>query len=188
MTELLIVDDEPNVVNALRRMCLNAAAPPALPDLHVTTFTSPLQALAFVRNHPVDIVISDFRMPEMDGATLLTRVKNLQPDTARIILSACADMEGIARAINDAGIFRFVTKPWSDPDLKAMIAQVIEHRALMLENHRLADEVRQQGGVIARQKHELARLEAESPGITRVRWSDDGGVLLEGVGVGEDED
>ena len=179
MIEMLIVDDEPNVLSALRRMCLNRAATPPLPDLHLSTFTSPTQALAFVRNHPVDLVISDFRMPEMDGATLLTRIKSLQPDTARVILSACADMEGIARAINDAGIFRFVSKPWSDPELRTIICQIIEHRSLLLENRRLADEVRQQSSVIDRQRHELARLEDETPGITRVRWSDDGGVLLE---------
>ena len=179
MVEMLIVDDEPNVLNALRRMCLNPAAAPALPELHVTTLASPAQALAYVRNNTVDIVISDYRMPEMDGATLLTRIKALQPDSASIILSACADMDGVARAINDAGIFRFVSKPWSDSDLRATIAQVIAHRALLLENRRLADEVREQQGVIARQQHELARLETECPGITHVRWSEDGGVLLE---------
>ncbi len=179
MTELMIVDDEPNVLNALRRMCLNRALTPALPELHITTFASPQQALAHARNQRVDVVISDYRMPEMDGATLLTRIKNLQPDSGRIVLSACADMDGIARAINDAGIFRFVSKPWSDSDLRATIGQLIEHRALLLENRRLADEVRAQQDLIARQKHELARLEAECPGITHVRWSEDGGVLLE---------
>ncbi len=179
MTNVLIVDDELNVLNALRRMLLNPAGAPALPDLQLTTFASPQQALAHVRNQHIDLVVSDFRMPEMDGATLLTRIRVLQPDAASIILSACADMDGIARAINDGGIFRFVTKPWSDSDLRATIAQVLEHRALMLENRGLADEVRAQGGVIARQAHELARLEVECPGITHVRWSEDGGVLLE---------
>jgi response regulator RpfG family c-di-GMP phosphodiesterase len=111
--------------------------------------------------------------------SFLTRVKELQPDTARIILSACTDMEGIVRAINEAGIFRFVSKPWSDAELKAIVLQVLAHRELLLENRRLADEVRCQRGVISKQQLELERLEAESPGITRVRWSEDGGVLLE---------
>ncbi len=179
MTELVIVDDEPNVLSALRRLFLNPAGTPALPGLRVTTFSSPRAALAHARNHSIDVVISDYRMPEMDGATLLTRIKDLQPDTGRIILSACADMDGISRAINAAGIFRFVSKPWSDSDLRAALAQLVEHRALLLESRRLADEVRAQQGVITRQKHELARLEAECPGITHVRWSEDGGVLLE---------
>lgn len=179
MASLLIVDDEPNVLNALRRMCMNRAAMPAIPDPHVATFTSPHDALDHLRAHPVDIVISDYRMPEMDGATFLTMAKRLQPDAARMVLSAFTDLDGIVRAINDAGIFRFVAKPWTDADLRASIVQVLEHRHLLLENRRLADEVRKQSGIISRQQLELERLEAETPGITRVRWSEDGGVLLE---------
>ena len=179
MANLLIVDDEPNVLNALRRMCQNNAILPAIPDLSVTIFTSPVQALDYVSLHKVDLVLSDYRMPEMDGAVFLTRVREVQPDAARIILSACTDMDGIIRAINHAGIFRFVSKPWSDHDLKAAIIEVLAHRSLLLENRRLADEVRSQRGVISRQQLELERLEAESPGITRVHWSEDGGVLLQ---------
>jgi len=179
MASLLIVDDEPNVLNALRRMCQNRAALPVIPDPSVTTFTSPEAAIDYIRDHRVDLVISDYRMPEMDGATFLTRVKSLQPDAARIILSACADMDGIARAINEAGIFRYVTKPWSDHELKAAIVDVLAFRNLQLENRRLANEVRHHRGVISRQQLELEKLEQESPGITRVRWSEDGGVMLQ---------
>jgi response regulator RpfG family c-di-GMP phosphodiesterase len=95
------------------------------------------------------------------------------------MLSAFTDLDGIVRAINDAGIFRFVAKPWTDTDLRASIIQVLQHRHLMLENRRLADHVRSQDCVISRQQLELERLEAETPGITRVHWSDDGGVMLE---------
>jgi len=179
MAELLIVDDEPSVVSALRRMCLDPMITPAIPDAHVTTFTSPVEAIEYVRDHGIDLVISDFRMPEMDGATFLTQVKELQPDTARMILSAYTDMEGIVRAINDAGIFRFVSKPWSNAELRASIVQILQHRGLMLENQLLANEVRVQRGIISHQQAELERLEAETPGITRVRWTKDGGVLLE---------
>ncbi|CAG1009164.1 Hydrogenase transcriptional regulatory protein hupR1 [Burkholderiales bacterium] len=179
MSRILLVDDEPNVLSALRRMCMNASAPPALDDPQVTVFTSPVGALDYLRDHPVELVISDYRMPGMDGATFLARVKALRPDTARIILSACTDMDGIVRAINEAGIFRFVNKPWSDAELKSTIADVLAHRALLAENRRLADEVRAQRSVILRQQLELERLEAETPGITQVRWSEDGGVLIE---------
>ena len=179
MAQILIVDDEPGVLNALRRMCLNPLIAPTIADAHVTTFTSPRQAIEYMRDQPVDLVISDYRMPEMDGASFLTRAKELQPDNARMILSAYTDMEGIVRAINDAGIFRFVSKPWSDVDLRVSIVQALEHRALLLENRRLANELRVQRGIISRQQAEFDRLEAESPGITRVRWTEDGGVLLD---------
>jgi response regulator RpfG family c-di-GMP phosphodiesterase len=88
-------------------------------------------------------------------------------------------MDGIIRAINHAGIFRFVSKPWSDHDLKTAILEVLAHRKLLIENRRLADEVRSQRGVISRQQLELERLEMESPGITQVHWTDDGGVMLQ---------
>ena len=179
MSSLLIVDDEPNVLSALRRLCQNAAILPAIPDPAIVVFTSPAEALDHVDNNPVDLVISDYRMPDMDGATFLARVRERQPDTARIIMSACSDIDGIVRAVNHAGIFRFVSKPWSDPDLKAAILEVLAHRSLLLENRRLADEVRGQRDLITRQKLELERLERESPGITKVRWTEDGGVLLE---------
>jgi response regulator RpfG family c-di-GMP phosphodiesterase len=179
MPSLLIVDDEPNVLSALRRLCQNAAILPAIAEPAIVTFTSPLDALKHVREHAVDLVISDYRMPDMDGATFLGCVKDCQPDAARIIMSACSDIEGIIRAINHAGVFRFVSKPWTDPDLKAAILEVLEHRALLLENRRLADELRAQRNVITRQQLELERLERETPGITKVRWTEDGGVLLE---------
>lgn len=179
MAKILIVDDEPNVLSALRRMCLNHDAAPAIPDANVVTFTSPVLALEYLREHPVDLIISDFRMPEMDGAAFLTQARKLQPNSARIIISAHADIEGITRAINDAGIFQFVGKPWSDHELKTAIVQVLAYRALLVENHQFANEVRRQRGIITEQQAELDRLEVETPGITRVRWSDDGGVLLE---------
>jgi len=179
MSALLIVDDEPNVLNALRRLCQNASILPAIQDPVITTFTSPVEALKYIGAHPVDLVISDYRMPDMDGAAFLAHVRERQPDAARIIMSACSDIDGIVRAVNHAGIFRFVSKPWSDPDLKAAILEVLAHRALLLENRRLADEVRAQRGVITRQQLELERLERETPGITKVRWTEDGGVLLE---------
>ena len=179
MTALLILDDEPHVLSALRRMLMNQSTMPAVPEPHVVTFTSPHDAIEFVRSHPVDIVISDYRMPEMDGATFLAMVRKVNPDAARIMLSAFTDLDGIVRAINDAGIFRFVAKPWTDTDLRASIIQVLQHRHLVLENRLLADQVRAQNSVISRQQLELARLEAETPGITHVLWSDDGGVMLE---------
>ena len=179
MSSLLIVDDEPNVLSAIRRLCQNGAIAPAIPDPSIATFTSPHDALRYLGDPAVDIVISDYRMPQMDGAAFLALVRERHPDAARIIMSACSDIDGIVRAVNHAGIFRFVSKPWSDPDLKATIIEVLAHRGLLLENRVLADEVRAQRNVILRQKVELERLERESPGITKVRWTEDGGVLLE---------
>jgi two-component system probable response regulator PhcQ len=179
MAHLLLVDDEINILKAISRMCWNEKVPPALPDLRITTFDSPFKAIEFATHHAVDIVVSDFRMPEMNGVAFLSRVRELQPDAARIIVSAFADKEGIISAINEAGIFRFVTKPWDDLELKSAIGAALAHRRERMENQRLADEVRHQRGALSAHELALRRLEAESPGITKVRWDDDGGVLLE---------
>jgi response regulator RpfG family c-di-GMP phosphodiesterase len=117
-------------------------------------------------------------MPEMDGATFLTEARKLQANSARIIISAHADIEGIMRAINVAGIFQFVSKPWSDHELKGAIVQVLAHRALLLENQQLTNEVRRQRGIISEQQAKIEHLELESPGITQVRWAEDS-VLIE---------
>ncbi len=179
MAQLLLVDDEANILKALTRMCWNEKILPTLPDLKITTFESPFEAIEYATHFPVDVVISDFRMPGMNGVGLLSRIRELQPETPRIIVSAFADKEGIISAINDASIFRFVTKPWNDVELKSAISAALEYRAESLENRRLADEVRLKRGALTAEQAARRLLEIESPGITKVRWDEDGGVLLD---------
>jgi response regulator RpfG family c-di-GMP phosphodiesterase len=115
----------------------------------------------------------------MDGVAFLKAMREIQPDAVRFILSGFADLGGLIGAINEARIHRFISKPWDDYALIADIRQALEFRNLQIENQRLADQVRHQQGLISHQELELARLEAESPGITKVRRRADGGILLE---------
>ncbi len=179
MYRFLLVDDEVNVSKALHRLLLNNAVAPQLPEFMVTIHDGPEKALRWAVGQKVDIVFSDYRMPMMDGVTFLARMKELQPDATLLLLSANADLKGVTRAINDVGIFRFLSKPWNDCQLKEAVVDALKSQALLLENRRLADDVRLQRGVISKEEFELQRLEEASPGITRVRWSEDGGVLLE---------
>ena len=103
----------------------------------------------------------------------------LQPDAARLILSGYADLNGLIGAINDAGITRFISKPWNDYELIATLGQVLTLRELTLENQRLADQVRLEAGALSAEEIERKRLEAIEPGITRVIWGPDGSVLLD---------
>lgn len=191
MTRIMLVDDEENILRALRRIlgspdawCGDRATldPDALdaPRNAVEIFTSPKLALARAgEGVAFDIVVSDYRMPEMDGVAFLKALREIQPNTVRIILSGYADMQALIGAINEAKIHRFICKPWDDYALCADIRQLFHLQNLQVENQRLADEVRHQQGIISRQELELRRLEAETPGITKVKRTADGGILLD---------
>ena len=175
MTRLMLVDDEANILSALQRVF-------AREPYEIETFTDATTALMRAREAEFDLVLSDYRMPEVDGVAFLTILRTLQPDTARLILSGFADMDALLGAINDAHIFRFISKPWHDGELRTTVAQALTYRTTLLENRRLADQVREQQVVLHRQQHELERLEREHPGITEVRRGNDGAILLDDDG------
>jgi two-component system probable response regulator PhcQ len=176
MKRMLVVDDETNVLNALRRALLRAFAGD---DLHIEIFDDPRLALERVGNQVFDLVMSDFRMPPMDGVTFLKGVRQLQPDAVRLILSASTDFDALMTAINEAEIFRYLTKPWDDAELVATVRLGLARREQLLEDRRLADESRFFQGDMSVEEIELQRLEADEPGITKVKWGPDGSVLLE---------
>lgn len=178
MACILLVDDEENVLKALRRVLISQVGE----GMHyeVEMFTAPRDALDRAeQGMKFDLVISDYRMPLMDGVAFLKAFQEMQPDAVRVILSGYADMQGLIGAINEAKIHRFIAKPWDDYLLRADIRQLLEMQSLQLENRRLADELRQQQGIISRQELELRRLEAETPGITRVKRTPDGAVMFD---------
>ncbi|MDD5330694.1 MAG: response regulator [Sulfuricella sp.] len=183
MYRIMLVDDEPNILSALRRLF---AAQSFLDSddfkFQVETFDSPLQALQRADDGAAfDLVISDYRMPGMDGVAFLKAFKKIQPNAERLILSGYADLEALVGAINEAHIFRFIAKPWHEFELKSAVAQALAHHDLLLDNQRLADQVRMQRGVISKQELALRRLEQDSPGITKVHWGADGSVILDEI-------
>jgi two-component system probable response regulator PhcQ len=171
-TRILLVDDEENILRSLRR-CL-------APDGYaIEAFADPRSALARVQVAPFDLVLSDYRMPRMDGVEFLTHFKEIHPDSARLIISGQADMEGLLAAINEAEIYRFVSKPWENYDLRTTVRQALIHRNVLLENRRLADQVRRQKVQLEEQGRLIERLEREFPGISEVRRTADGAVVLD---------
>jgi len=181
MSRILIVDDEEGILKALRRLL--SMTPCVAGDkrytLTIDIFSTPLDALEKARHTAYDLVLSDYRMPGMDGVQFIKAFRELQPDAARLILSGYADLNGLIGAINEAGISRFLSKPWNDYELVSAIGQALALRDLTLENQRLADQARLASGAISAEDVERKRLEAEEPGITRVTWGPDGSVLLD---------
>lgn len=151
MQRILLVDDEQNVLSALRRELTGA--------YEVETFISPQDALLRAREMEFALVVSDYRMPDMDGVTFLEHFGQMQPDAVRLILSGQADRDVLIKAINVTHIYRFLPKPWSEADLKANIRQGLDYRAAILENRRFAEIYRQRFGTPPReQERKLYRV------------------------------
>jgi response regulator RpfG family c-di-GMP phosphodiesterase len=130
---ILFVDDEEMVLAAIRRHFLDD-------EYDVLSAGSGKEGLAILEHAAVDVVVSDFRMPEMDGGEFLRRVNERWPDTVRIVLSGYADISSVISAINEGAIFRFITKPWKETELKDGIRDALEKRRTAGEMLRLAEQ------------------------------------------------
>ena len=131
---LLIVDDEPAVVDSITEL-LHLETP-----YRVLGETSPVRALQLAKVNPLDLVVSDFLMPEMDGIQLLLEIRRLYPESSLIILTGYADKENAIRAINEVGIFHYMEKPWDNDDLLTTIRTGLDKR---LELHRMHERTRE---------------------------------------------
>jgi len=122
--KILAVDDEKNILDAIQRQMRK--------KFHVETALGPEEGLAAVKQRgPYAVVISDLRMPKMDGIQFLTRVKRLTPETVRVMLTGNADLENAIQAVNEGNIFRFLTKPCSQEILEKVIQAGIEQYRLV---------------------------------------------------------
>jgi two-component system probable response regulator PhcQ len=163
MSYILLLDDEPNILKALRR-CIGSDRPGEEHDpLVIETFTSAAKALERMEEQDFDMVLTDYRMAEMDGVTFLQRVIEINPKTRRLLMSAYADREALVAAINDARVMAFVEKPWNDLQLRATVDEVLRSR-------RRGDGSSTRAAIL---------LEAECPGITQVQRDEDGGIHID---------
>ena len=111
---VLVVDDEPAILSALRRVL-------RLPGVDVECFDSPQDALSYLQEHTVQVVLSDFRMPKMNGAEFLSRAKSIQPGIIAIVLSGYTDSDMLIAMINNHTADKFICKPWEN---QALITEV----------------------------------------------------------------
>jgi DNA-binding NtrC family response regulator len=124
---ILIVDDEEMVATALRSFLELETS------YRILTFTSPVEALDIADDENVNVVIADFMMPDMDGITFLRQLREKQPQATRILLTGYADKENAIRAINEAGLYYYLEKPWSNDHLKLVIRNGVERSTLFNE-------------------------------------------------------
>jgi YesN/AraC family two-component response regulator len=135
--KVLCVDDEIHILSSLRRLLF-------MEDYELLTANNEDEALELLEKHEIQLVISDYRMPEINGVRLLQKVKEKYPETVRVILSGYVDVDIIVEAINKGEVYRFITKPWNDDELKASILQCLEHYEIIRKNSELLKKVEEQ--------------------------------------------
>lgn len=137
VASILLVDDEENILRSLRRVLRNQ-------PYHLLIAGGGEEALKLLEDEPVDLIISDARMPGMDGATLLAEAQKRHPGSMRILLTGYADISTTVKAINEGQIYRYVSKPWDDDELLAIIRQALAFQHSERERERLEALTREQ--------------------------------------------
>jgi DNA-binding NtrC family response regulator len=127
---ILFVDDEKNILNSLKRLLRKE-------DYHLLTASSGEEGLKILAENEVHLVITDLRMPKMNGIEFLARLRVDYPDLIRIILTGYTDVDTLIESINKGHIYKFFLKPWDDHDLKMEIRKALEQYDLMAANKRL---------------------------------------------------
>jgi len=122
---IFIIDDEEMVLTSLKNILTLET------DYQVQTFLTPKEALEKIKEMEVDMVISDYMMPDMDGLEFLSHAKRHQPDMIRIMLTGYADKENAIKAINQVGLYQYIEKPWDNDDLLIIIRNGLEKRLLI---------------------------------------------------------
>ncbi len=172
---VLLVDDEVNILKALQRLLRNE-------DMDVLCAARGQEALEILERSPAQVVVTDQRMPEMTGVDLLSQVRQRHPDVVRMILTGYTEMDLAVDAINRGEIYRLITKPWNDDELRATIRQAFDHADLKSEikhlnqisreqnfklqdmNRNLEDKVRERTKQLAAKHQELRNAYVQTIG------------------------
>jgi len=164
--QVLFVDDEPNVLEGMKRAFRKE-------PYRIHTATSAAQALELLQGLETAVVITDHKMPSMEGTEFLSIVKRRFPDTIRVMLTGEGSLETAIKVVNEGEIYRFFTKPCNEIELAIAIRQALQHRALVSKARLMLDTLRMQSPY-------LDQLERENPGITKVARDDRGAVIVSG--------
>ena len=168
---IMLVDDDVNILSALRRALQQMSET----TLQIESFTDPFKALRRIFEFEFDLIICDYMMPQMSGGELLQSLKEVAPDTVRIMLSGSSSFDTVVSAINEAHAFRFMRKPWDAEELAENVRLGLEMRTTLLAARSAGAAPR---SAPSAQELEAARLEAEEPELLRVRRDDNGWIIL----------
>jgi DNA-binding NtrC family response regulator len=124
-SRVLVVDDESMVTESLRTFLSIEL------DIDAVAFNDPAVALEYLASHEVDLVISDFLMPRMDGIRFLVEVKRQHPGVPRVLLTGYADKKNAITAINEVKLFQYIQKPWDNEHLRDVVLRALRHLFLI---------------------------------------------------------
>jgi DNA-binding NtrC family response regulator len=149
---ILLVDDEPEILFSLKGLLRR--------EFELHTAESGKEALKILNQHPIHVVMTDQRMPEMTGVQLMERVAEHHPEAIRIVFTGYADIKAVVDAINSGGLYRYITKPWDPDELIAVLHEAAAKYDEVVERERLLADLSQH----VRQGQDLAAalLAAES--------------------------
>jgi DNA-binding NtrC family response regulator len=122
---VLIADDEEMVITSIRAFLQLET------DFAIHGFTDPAEAARFAAGHSVDVAVSDYLMPKMNGIQLLARIKEAQPEASRVLLTGHADKQSAIQAINHVPLFQYLEKPWDNAQLLLVIRSGAERARLL---------------------------------------------------------
>lgn len=148
----LIVDDEQEILDSVRRICRNE-------DFTVYTAKSPAEGLELLRNHDIQVVLSDQRMPETSGIEFLAMLRSQYPDIVRVLITSYSNVEHFVDAINKGHVYRYVSKPWDPHELRIILRQCFERWEGRAERSTLMKELEQRNQELLQKNEELKTLD-----------------------------
>lgn len=146
---ILVVDDQRQILNTFRRLFQK--------DYEVITAISGEEALGELRRQTVSVILSDQRMPRMDGVTFLTESLKIQPDAIRLMITGYADIEATIGAVNQAKIYQYISKPFEPDDLKQIVKNAVDRFRLLKQNNELQARLLETNKQLKSEKVELQK-------------------------------
>ena len=150
---ILIVDDNKNILNTLKRLFVDEG-------YSIYTAQSGEEGLKVLESEKIDLIISDQKMPGMNGIEFLERTVENYPDVIPIILTGQAELSDAIRAVNNGCVYKFIQKPWNNEDLKITVRRALEQYDLIMKNRDLTTELKNRVRI-------MEELERKYPGITK---------------------
>ena len=130
---ILVVDDEPDVVQSVKDLLRL--------DYNVFGATSAAEGMTILAENPIDVVMTDQRMPEMTGVEFLKRARDPHPYATRLLFTGYADISAVIAAINQGNVYRYIAKPWDPDELQTIIREACERHDLIVQRKQLIDDL-----------------------------------------------